>query len=623
MEYTFSNLDWLLISIYILFMLGAGVYIKKNTEAGISGFFNAGRRMPWWLAGVSMVATTFSADTPLAVTGIVASYGIAGNWIWWNFMFSGIFTVFLFSKLWYRAGVATDVEFIELRYFGKPAKYLRCFRAIYLAIPINCIILGWVTTGMSKVLTVISGVNQWEIIILLYSITTIYIIISGLWGVAITDFIQFFIALGGAIILMIYAVSDVGGVSEISNQFSMRFEDHSYFSFFPINNPYIPIQLLLVWVCMQWWCTWYPGAEPGGGGYIAQRMFSTKSDKDAVKSTLLFNLAHYVIRPWPWIIVALCAMLIFPEMSYRFKGEKGIITEVSDRSVLIALDDDTNEEINYEHISPLVKEGDIVKKGDMLFDSEEAYPLMIMRLLPPGLRAILIVSFIAAFMSTVSTHLNWGSSYIVNDVYARFIRNRNSFESSQQADNHFLFISRFSCVLIAILSIVVSYFFNSVKDGWELLISLGAGTGLVYMLRWYWWRINAWSEISAMIAAFVGSFVFSMLGFEGPEKIIITTLFTTYVWVAVTLSTKPEPESVLSEFYNLVRPASGGWGRFAGNNSISIRPMLVNVVISVIIVNTALFGIGNLFFLNYFLGLPMILFSTILLNVLIKRINSL
>ena len=353
-------------------------------------------------------------------------------------------------------------------------------------------------------------------------------------------------------------------------------------------------------------------------------MFSTKSDKDAVKSTLLFNIAHYVVRPWPWIIVALCAMLIFPEMSLRFNEEGGTVVSINEKTIFIeTLNDNDKIEIEYHDLSPIVNIGDKLNNGDMLFDAEQAYPLMIMKLLPVGLRSLLIVSFIAAFMSTVSTHLNWGSSYIVNDVYARFIKPKRLFDNSIDADKHYMLISRLTCIGIAILGIIVSYFFNSVKDGWEMIIGLGAGTGLVYMLRWYWWRINAWSEISAMLFAFIGSIITSYMDIGAAPKMIFITLFTTIGWIVVTISTKPEPDKKLTNFYNLVKPATLGWSKFATGTTISVKPMINNVFISILIVNTSLFGIGNMFFANYSLGIIMIAVASLLLYRLINRINDL
>lgn len=550
-------------------MCTIGISMKKHAEDGIVHFFNGGRNIPWWLAGISMVATTFAADTPLAVTGIIASNGIAGNWIWWNFMFSGMFTVFLYSKLWHRAGVKTDVEFISLRYSGKPAKYLRGFRALYLALPINCIILGWVTVGMSKVLQVITGSPQWQIIIFLYLITTIYIAISGIWGVVSTDFFQFFVAMFGSIILMLYGLEYVGGMGGLISEFNNLFgSNHSYFDFSPFKHPKILLSTALVWIGMQWWAAWYPGAEPGGGGYIAQRMFSTKSDKDAVKATLLFNIAHYAIRPWPWIVVALISLIVYPGID----------------------------------------------------DPEIGYPLLMVKLLPSGLLGLLLVSFISAFMSTISTHLNWGASYIVNDFYIPFMRSRDSFENKKKAEEHYVFISRISTILMMGIAICISWFFDSVKGGWEFILSLGAGTGLVYMLRWYWYRINAWSEISAMLAAFIGSVLSNYLGFNDfSDKMIFTTIFTTSIWLFVTFLTVPEPKEVLDVFYNKINPAGPGWKK-VNPQYISILPQLLNIILGIIIIQGFLFGIGNIIFEKLLFGLLSICLAIISVIILLKRI---
>ncbi|MBC8213730.1 MAG: Na+:solute symporter [Candidatus Marinimicrobia bacterium] len=568
----FAILDWIIISVYILFMLAVGLWMRKRASRSTEQYFTGGREMPWWLAGVSMVATTFAADTPLAVTGIVASDGIAGNWIWWNFMVSGMFTVFLYAKLWHRAGVITDVEFIELRYGGKPASILRGFRALYLAFPINCIILGWVTLGMSKVLEVMTGASSWKIIIILYGLTAIYIVVSGLWGVVVTDFLQFFIAMAGSIVLMFYAINEVGGMNGLMSGLIEQFGvDHHYLDFSPIGHPKILLSTALVWIGMQWWVSWYPGAEPGGGGYIAQRMFSTRSDKDAVKSTLFFNIAHYALRPWPWIIVALASLIVYPNIA----------------------------------------------------DPEKGYAMMMVDLLPAGLFGLLAVAFFSAFMSTVSTHLNWGASYVVNDFYARFIRPKDSFTEDTIAQRHYIMISRLATLLMMVVAIVVSYFFDSVKSGWEMILSLGAGTGLVFMLRWYWWRINAWSEISAMSAAFVGSLSAGYFGFEGfADKMIFTTIFTTIIWMTVTYVTQPENNDLLQNFYNKVKPAGPGWELFSDGKAESILPALVNVQLGVISVLGFLFGVGNLIFGNTAIGC--VLFATALISIkyLVGRIGE-
>ena len=565
MNSVFNNLDYSIIGIYIVFMLFIGILMKKYADRGTENYFIGGKEVPWWAAGISMVATTFAADTPLAVTGIVAANGIAGNWIWWNFMFSGIFTVFLYAKLWHRAGVTTDAEFITLRYSGKPARFLRGFRALYLALPINCIILGWVTLGMTKLLSVITGMNPWTIIITLYILTTIYITISGIWGIIATDFFQFIIAMAGSIILMFFAINHIGGIDKLiislQNQFG---EGHHMLNMSPFNHPKILISTVLVWLGMQWWASWYPGAEPGGGGYIAQRIFSTKTDKDAVKASLLFNIAHYAIRPWPWIIVALVSIVSYPDLS----------------------------------------------------DPEKGYPQLMIDLLPHGLLGLLVVSFLSAFMSTVSTHLNWGASYIVNDFYKLYIK-------SDASEKHYLNIAKLSTILMMCIAIGVSLMFDSVKSGWEFILSLGAGTGMVYLLRWYWWRINAWSEISAMVAAIIGSIIAPLLGFsEFSDKMIFTTLITTIIWLIVTFLTKPEPIVILENFYNKIKPLGPGWYQFEKHSDESIlQGPFINILLAIIVVQGFLFGIGNLILGSLTIGVGLIAGGFLSASLLIKRIN--
>jgi len=565
MNSIFNILDYSIIVLYMISMLAIGIAMKKYADRGTDSYFIGGKEIPWWAAGISMVATTFAADTPLAVTGIVAANGIAGNWIWWNFMFSGIFTVFLYAKLWHRAGVTTDAEFITLRYSGKPARFLRGFRALYLALPINCIILGWVTLGMTKLLSVITGMNPWTIIIILYILTTIYITISGIWGIIATDFFQFIIAMAGSVILMFFAINHIGGIEQLLIALDNKFgEGHHMLNMSPFNHPKILISTVLVWLGMQWWVSWYPGAEPGGGGYIAQRIFSTKTDKDAVKASLLFNIAHYAIRPWPWIIVALVSIVSYPELS----------------------------------------------------DPEKGYPKLMIDLLPHGLLGLLVVSFLSAFMSTVSTHLNWGASYIVNDFYKLYINPKAS-------EKHYLNIAKISTIIMMCIAIGVSLMFDSVKSGWEFILSLGAGTGMVYLLRWYWWRINAWSEISAMIAAMIGSIIASSFGFsEFADKMIFTTLLTTIVWLLVTFLTNPEPKEILEKFYNKIKPLGPGWNQFEKHSEESIvQGPLVNILLAIIVVQGFLFGLGQMILGSSLLGICLIIAGLSSGYLLVKRIN--
>jgi solute:Na+ symporter, SSS family len=550
----FTWLDYTVIAGYVLLMVIVGYIAQKRGQETLEDYFTSGKNLPWWLIGISMVATTFAADTPLAVTGIVASEGIAGNWIWWNFMFSGLITVFLYAKLWKRADVITDVEFISIRYSGKPARILRGFRSLYLAFPINCIILGWVTVGMAKILTVITGAEQWAIILILYLLIGLYISMSGLWGVIITDFVQFIIAMGGSILLAWYAVDHVGGLDQLQAGLNELFgEGHSVLSINPLTSPEIAMATALVWVGMMWWASWYPGSEPGGGGYIAQRMFSAKDEKNAVGGTLLFNVAHFALRPWPWILVALVAMIVYPNLD----------------------------------------------------DPETGYPLLMLDLLPAGLLGLLAVAFLAAFVSTVSTHLNWGASYVVNDFYKPFIKQEYKFETRDQAQNHYVKVSRWTTLLIMAVAILVSYLFDTVRGGWEAILSIGAGTGLVYMLRWFWWRINAWSEIAAMTAAAVGFALTKILGYDDfAEQMIFTTIFATIVWIAATIFTKPTDEKTLQSFFDRVKPGGPGWKRFlqSGEQTYSLLPGILFAAVSGASIIALLFGMGEIFFGSMMLG---------------------
>lgn len=546
----FNPLDYFVIAGYVVLLIVVAWIAKKRGQQSLEDYFAGGKDLPWWLVGVSMVATTFAADTPLAITGIVASQGIAGNWFWWSWMISGLLTVFVYAKLWKRADVLTDCEFIELRYGGKPASFLRGFRALYFAFPFNCVIMGWVTVGMAKVMSVLTGASQWEIIIVLYGMTAIYIAISGLWGVVVTDFIQFFIAMIGSIALAYFSVDHVGGFVALKTELS-QITNIDILSLNPFNNPEIPIITALIWVGMAWWAAWYPGAEPGGGGYIAQRMFSAKDERNAVGGTLLFNIANYALRPWPWILVALVSLVVFPD----------------------------------------------------LVDKEAGYPMMMAEVLPVGWFGLLCVAFLSAFVSTISTQLNWGTSYVINDFYARFIKKENEFESPENAQKHYVFISRIATIGMTAIAIVVSYFFDSVKGGWEFILSLSAGIGGVMLLRWFWWRINAWSEITAMIAALLGALISTIFEIEIMDSafagsMIFTTIFSSTCWLAATFITKPETKETLEKYFAQVRPMGKGWKEFSKGKISHERliPSLMNVGVSLMAIIFFLYGMGELFF---------------------------
>ncbi|MGH9558169.1 MAG: sodium:solute symporter family protein, partial [Bryobacteraceae bacterium] len=503
-------LDWTWIALYFVINAGVGLYYRSRASKSVDEFFVSGRNVPWWLAGTSMVATTFAADTPLAVTGMVARGGIAGNWLWWSFVAGGMLTVFFYARLWRRSGVLTDIEFTEIRYSGRPAAFLRGFRALYLGIPINCIVLGWVNLAMVKILMLALGVTRLEalgLVLGLIAITSFISTLSGLWGVLVTDVFQFILKMTMVIVLAVAAVDAVGGMGALKIKLAAMHYD-GVLNFFPdVTSAYLPIMTFLVYISLNWWASWYPGAEPGGGGYVAQRMFSSKDEKNSLLATLWFNVANYALRPWPWILVALVSLVVFPGLK----------------------------------------------------DPESGYVKVMIVYLPPELRGLMLAGFAAAYMSTIATQLNWGASYVVNDFYRRFIRKTAS-------DRHYIWVSRWTTVLLTICSAVVTFYLTSISGAWKMLLATGAGTGLVLLLRWYWWRINAWSEISSMIAAAVVSLALQIgwhMDTDQPIQfawiMMITVAVTTVVWVAVTLLTKPESKETLVSFYRRVRPARAGW----------------------------------------------------------------
>ncbi len=561
---TLSALDWSVIAGYFLLSLLVGLYYTRRAGSNISEYFLSGRDLPWWLAGTSMVATTFAADTPLAVTEMVARNGVAGNWLWWAMLPSGMLTVFFFARLWRRAEVMTDVEFAELRYSGRPAAFLRGFRAIYLGLGVNLIIMGWVNLGMAKVLSGTLGIGKWQALTFCLGITFLYSILSGLWGVVVTDAVQFVIAMGGSIALAYFGVKAAGGLDALYAGLaaakpagSTEAFGPSVVSLLPDGSAawMLPLMTLAVYLCVNWWASWYPGAEPGGGGYVAQRIFSTRNERHGLLATLWFNVAHYALRPWPWILVALCSLVLFPGG---------------------ALNPETGQ-----------------------VDPAFGYIKVMTDYLPVGFRGLLLASFAAAYMSTIATQMNWGASYIVNDFYRRFMK-------QDATDKHYVFMSRMATLLTVLLSIVVTYFMNRITQGWELLLSIGAGTGLVYILRWYWWRVNAWSEISAMVAALVvslsitwsGVFDGSPLGFA--QTLLVTVAITTIVWLTTTFLTSPEPENVLDSFYRRVTPAGPGWATVSRRTGIvspdPLAPNFLNWVLAMVLVYGVLYGLGQIFF---------------------------
>jgi len=563
-------LDWSVVALYFLFNIAIGYCYKARAGRNVSEFFLSGRDVPWWLSGTSMVATTFAADTPLAVTGMVARWGIAGNWLWWCFVASGMMTVFLYARLWRRSGVMTDIEFSEIRYAGRPAAFLRGFRAVYLAIPINCIVLGWVNLAMVKILMLILGVGKLQalaVVMGLIALTSFISTIAGLWGVLVTDLFQFVVKMGMVIVLAVAAVGAVGGIDSMKAQLGAIDQARglasggrgSVLSFVPdLDSAWMPLITFFVYISLNWWATWYPGAEPGGGGFVAQRMLCARDEKNSLLATLWFNIAHYAIRPWPWILVGLASIILYPGLA----------------------------------------------------DPETGYVLVMIDHLPPSLRGLMVAAFAAAFMSTIGTQLNWGASYLVNDFYRRFLKTNGG-------EKHYVSVSQWATVLLAVLSAAVTFYMDSITGAWKLLIVTGAGTGGVLLLRWYWWRINAWSEVSAMIAAFVVSVALQAgwkLDSDRPVDfawiMILTVGITTAVWLATTFLTRPEPDQTLVAFYRRTRPSSG-WGpiaRLAPEVKVTKDGVsnLLDWICGCVMIYGALFGFGKILLKDYLPGFAML-----------------
>jgi len=558
---TITPLDWAIVVAYFALSTIIGFIFTKRGGESLDEYFLSGRQVPWWLAGAAMVATTFAADTPLVVTGLVATKGVAGNWLWWNMVMSGMLTVFFFARLWRRARVMTDVEFAEIRYSGRPAAFLRGFRALYLGVAINLIIMGWVTRAMIKILTISLGISPFVAVGICFVITVAYAVAAGLWAVLWTDLIQFVIKMSAVIVLAIYAVQKVGGMDSLIAGVSSHFgSETAALSVLPVRATpngleayaWMPLLALGVFLSMQWWAAYYPGAEPGGGGYVAQRIFSAKSERDGVLATLFFQVAHYALRPWPWIVTGLATVIMYPTLE----------------------------------------------------DKEAGYVHAFVDLLPTPWRGFMLAGFAAAYMSTIGTHLNWGASYLVNDFYKRFVK-------KDAADKHYVNVGRIATVLLFLASIAVTSQLSSVEKAWKFLLAMGAGTGLVLILRWYWWRISAWSEISAMFVSFIVSLILMQVvpprfaaGDPNADAWIMigTVAVTTVAWVAATFLTKPEPDSVLDTFYRRVRPGGPGWRRVSarlgyGRESIPGGALAwTNWIAGIVAVYATLFGIGKLVF---------------------------
>ena len=558
---TLSTLDWTIVGVYFTISLVVGIWASKQAGQDTKSFFLAGRNMPWWLLGVSMVATTFSTDTPNLVTDLVRQDGVAGNWVWWAFLLTGMLTVFVYAKLWRRSGVLTDIEFYELRYSGKAAAFLRGFRALYLGLVFNVLVMGAVSLAAVKFGEIVLGLPGWFTLTIACSITLAYSTLGGLKAVIITDFVQFTLAMIGSVWGMFYILGlpEIGGLSKLISHPNVI----DKIALIPdLSDPNLWVPVLLVPLAVQWWASYYPGAEPGGGGYIAQRMFSAKDESNAVGATFLFNVAHYALRPWPWILIALSSLIIFPELS-----------------------DIKNAFPNL----PADKLGHDV-----------AYPAML-TLLPSGLLGLVAASLIAAFMSTMSTQLNLGASYLVNDFYHRFIKPDASEKQLVMAGRLFTMVS-------IILGGGLGLLLTSAGQAFTLLLMIGAGTGMIYILRWFWWRINAYTEIVAMVSSIIiaGYFNFANVGLEGWQKIIIGAVLTTVVWILATYFTPPDDEETLRNFVKKVNPGGPGWSKYSDGISSEPWPVpngILCMVLGCVAVYGFLLGVGQLIYGQTGLGI--------------------
>jgi len=550
-------IDWVIIAAYFLIALTIGIWASKKAGSNTKSFFLAGRDMPWWLLGISMVATTFSTDTPNLVTDLVRQKGVSGNWGWWAFLLTGMLTVFIYAKLWRRSNVLTDIEFYELRYSGKAAAFLRGFRALYLGLIFNVLVMGTVSLAAVKFGEIILGWKGWQTLLIACSITLTYSTLGGLRAVIITDFVQFILAMIGSIFGMFYIVNlpQIGGIKNLILHENVI----DNLSLVPdFSDPSVWVPVMLVPLAVQWWASYYPGAEPGGGGYIAQRMFSAKDEKNAIGATLLFNIAHYALRPWPWIIIALSSLIIFPELTDIQRAFPDL---------------------------PANKLGHDV-----------AYPAML-TLLPPGLLGLVAASLIAAFMSTMSTQLNLGASYLVNDFYKRFI-------SPNASESQLVAMGRVFTVISIILGAGLGLILTSASQAFDLLLMIGAGTGLIYLLRWFWWRINAYTEIVAMISSLIIAYYFNFYSHSlaSWQEIIIGALLTTATWIIATFITPPDDEKTLKRFVKKVNPGGPGWKNYSPhhtNEQWSVPIGLLCMLCGATSVYGILLGVGSLIYGHY------------------------
>lgn len=550
-----TSLDWFIVVAATIVAFIPAVVMARRAGSSTAEFFTSGRSAPWWLIGVSMVATTFSTDTPNLVTNLVRERGVANNWAWWAFLLTGMLTVFFYARLWRRSGVLTDLEFYEIRYAGKAASFVRGFRAVYLGLVFNCFIMASVNLAAVKIANVVLGWPMTQTLLVCAVLNIAFAATSGLWGVLVTDFIQFGIAMTGAVAAAYFALQqpEVGGLANL-----IRNTDPGTLGLIPDFGDWgLTLTVLIIPLTIQWWSVWYPGAEPGGGSYIAQRMLAAKSENDAMAGTLFFNFAHYALRPWPWIIVALASLMVYPQLS-------DIAT-------------------TFPYVDA------------RLIGHDMAYPAML-RFLPAGFLGLMVAGMLSAYVSTISTHLNWGTSYLVHDLYRRFFR-------PDADERHYVAMGRLVTAGLMLIAALLTYVLDTARESFELLLSIGAGTGLLYLLRWFWWRINAWSEIVAMGSSFVvalGLFVARKAGLamESHVALILTVAITTVAWLAATFTTPPTDRATLTSFYQLVRPAGPGWDGIRQESGLPPSPdsfanSFLGWILGCLLVYSALFGSGS------------------------------
>lgn len=561
-------IDWVIVGVALIVCFFPALFFGKRAGKSTSEFFVSGRSVPWWLAGLSMVATTFSSDTPNLVTDIVRRTGVAGNWVWWAFVLTGMATVFFYARLWRRSGVMTDLEFYEIRYSGKAAGFVRGFRSVYLGLFFNCMIMATVNLAACKIAGILFGLERWQTLLAVGILNVAFATHSGLWGVLVIDMVQFFIKMTAVIAAAYFAVQlpQVGGLSGMVEKLSALKGPNglNYLNILPdfTNNWDIAVAVFIMPIAVQWWAVWYPGAEPGGGSYIAQRMLASKSEKDALGAVLFFNIAHYVLRPWPWILVALCSIIVYPQLS------------------------------DIQHAFPNL--------DPTLLGHDIAYPAML-KFLPVGFIGLMVGGLVAANSSTILTHLNWGASYLVHDFYRRFIR--------RDADEkHYVRAGRVATILLFVLSSSLVFFLESAKDAFDIILQVGAGTGLLYLVRWFWWRVNAWSEVVAMLSSFVVSIVLLILNRNGMHisthvGLVVTVVFTSVCWILTALIGPKTDRATLISFYKRVQPFGPGWEVIRkeagiaktekGSTGENIPMALLGWVAGCTVVWSSLFTVGN------------------------------